>query len=139
MTAALYKEAWRIRVSEEATLDMNHLPARLVSIGLMALWMVGAVRGQATQNKPQSTAPRKGVYAAGCVQAGVEAGCLVLSNPRNKTTYNLFFTGKKPAIGSAIRFTGVSHEGPTACMQGEAIDVKTWTAIKMKCNAVDQK
>ncbi|HEY6248948.1 MAG TPA: hypothetical protein VI685_03245 [Candidatus Angelobacter sp.] len=117
---------------------MNHLSARLVSIVLMTLWMVGAVRGQATQ-KPQSTAPRKGIYAAGCVQAGVEAGCLVVSNPRNKTTYNLLFKGKKPAIGSAIRFTGVSHDGPTSCMQGEAIDVKTWTAIKMKCSTSDQK
>lgn len=117
---------------------MHHVPARLVSIGLMAVWMVVPVQAPATQNKPQSTAGPKAIYAAGCVQAGVEAGCLILSNPRNKTVYNLFFKGKKPAVGSAIRFTGTSHEGPTSCMQGEAIDVKTWTEIKMQCNAADQ-
>src|ERR1700756_3833870 len=115
---------------------MNHLRIRLAGISLMALLAV-PLEAPAVQNKPQSTVDRKAVYAAGCVQAGVEAGCLVLSNHR--TVYNLFFTEKKPAIGTAIRFTGTRHDGPTSCMQGEALDVKTWTSIKMKCTAAEQK
>jgi hypothetical protein len=117
---------------------MNHLRIRLAGIALMALLAV-PLEAPAVQNKPQSTVDKNAVYAAGCVQAGVEAGCLVLSNPRSRTVYNLFFTGKKPAIGAAIRFTGTRHDGPTSCMQGEAIDVKTWTPIKMKCTAAGQQ
>src|SRR5579864_2369382 len=83
ITAALYRGAPGITVGKEATFNMHHLPARIASIGLMAMWMVGPVQAPATQNKPQSTAGPKAIYAAGCVQAGVETGCLVLSNPRN--------------------------------------------------------
>ena len=115
---------------------MNHLQRRLVSFMFMASLLV-PLEVLAIQNKPETTNEKKNTYAAGCVQAGVEAGCLVLS--KNNTVYNLFFKGKKPAVGSAIRFTGTPHEGPTSCMQGEAIDVKTWTPIKMKCGAGEQK
>ena len=110
---------------------MNQLRTRLFAVATMALLVVPQTL--AFQKKPETTNEKKSIYAAGCVQAGVEAGCLVLS--KNNTVYSLFFKGKKPALGSAIRFTGTPHEGPTSCMQGEAIDVKTWTAIKMKCVA----
>lgn len=113
---------------------MNLFWTRLITV--MALLLVLLCQILAIQ-KPETTNEKKNIYAAGCVQAGVEAGCLVLS--KNNTVYNLFFKGKKPAAGSAIRFTGSPHEGPTSCMQGEAIDVKTWTAIKMKCTAGGQK
>ena len=113
---------------------MNLFRTRLITV--MALLVVPC-RILAFQNKPETTTEKKSVYAAGCVQAGVEAGCLVLS--KNNTVYNLFFKGKRPAAGTAIRFTGSPHEGPTSCMQGQAIDVKTWTPIKMTCKAGDQK
>lgn len=114
---------------------MNHLRTRLLTATVMALLVVPGDM-LAFQNKSQTTTD---IDAAGCVQAGVEAGCLVLSNPKSKTLYNLFFKGKKPAVGTAIRFTGTSHEGPTSCMQGEAIDVKTWKPIKMQCTPGKQK
>lgn len=114
---------------------MNPLRTRLLIMVVMALLAVPC--HILAFQKPQTTNEKKSVYAAGCVQAGVEAGCLVVS--KNNTVYSLFFKGKKPALGSAIRFTGTPHEGPTSCMQGEAIDVKTWTAIKMKCQAGGQK
>jgi hypothetical protein len=108
----------------------------LAGIMLMTLWMAVPTSAPATQ-KPPTTGP-KAIYAGGCVQAGVEAGCLVLKS-RGDKVYTLLIKGKKPAIGSAIRFTGTLHDGPTTCMQGEAVDVKQWTPIKMKCSVVEEK
>ena|ERR1700730_10424673 len=73
------------------------------------------------------------VNANGCVTAGVEAGCLVLSDFRTKSTYNLFFEGEKADIDMAISFEGTKHQGPTTCMQGVPVDVSKWTQLKTKC------
>jgi hypothetical protein len=94
---------------------------------LSALALVG-------QNKPATTPPAsaaKGVSGSGYVTAGVEAGCLMLQDSKTKTLYNLFFISKrKPALGAKIHFTGTRHDGPTTCMQGEAIDVQKWSPLK---------
>jgi hypothetical protein len=76
---------------------------------------------------------KKTVSAAGCVQAGVEAGCLVLKDGKTNTLYNLFFTGKAPVIDTAISFDGELRGGVTACMQGTAVTVTKWEPIRMHC------
>jgi hypothetical protein len=92
----------------------------------------------AVQNAPKPEKPAKTVSGEGCVEAGVEAGCLVLKD--GSTLYNLFFTGKKPSLRMAIRFSGAIHEGPTTCMQGTPVDVKEWTQTKTYCPpATDSK
>ncbi len=75
------------------------------------------------------------VKASGCVEAGVEAGCLVLNSAKDKKAYNLLFgSGKnKPTAGMAISFEGKVHAGPTTCMQGTAVNIEKWTQIKMAC------
>ena len=57
----------------------------------------------------------------------------MVTDTRTQTVYNVFFKGKKPKVGTAIRFSGTAHEGPTMCMQGKAINVTTWFPLKMKC------
>ena len=85
------------------------------------------------QDKQPNGPPSKSISASGYVTAGVEAGCLMLQDSKTKTLYNLFFTGKKkPALGDAIQFTGKLHDGPTTCMQGEAVDVQKWAPLKPK-------
>ena len=96
---------------------------------LLSFLIVSSLQGQ---KKPAVTSD-KSITASGYVTAGVEAGCLMLQDSKTKTLYNLLFADKKqPALGSEIQFTGTRHDGPTTCMQGEAIDVKKWTPLKTK-------
>lgn len=76
----------------------------------------------------------KVISGMGCVEKGVEAGCLVLHDQKTKRLYNLYFSKDKPLPGVAIRFTGTKHDGPTICMQGEAINVDEWTRVKLSCD-----
>ena len=109
--------------------------ASFIRFLIIVLSLVTGLQVAVAQKKaPASPAPAA-ITGSGCVEAGVEAGCLVLTDTKTKVLYNLFFTGNKPAIGTAIHFTGTKHEGPTTCMQGQAVDVKKWTQIKMKCSA----
>ncbi|MBZ5523077.1 MAG: hypothetical protein LAP21_12640 [Acidobacteriia bacterium] len=99
----------------------------------MALLLAGIASGQ---TKPKAAAAAgKTVTGSGCVEAGVEAGCLVLKDRKTGTLFNLFFKGTPPAIGTAIRFTGNLHEGPTTCQQGTAVNVTKFTPIRMACTA----
>jgi hypothetical protein len=77
----------------------------------------------------------KPMAGAGCVQTGVETGCLLLKDIKTKALYNLFFAGNKPTAGTAIQFTGTVKVGVNTCMQGKAVDVKEWKPIKMHCDA----
>jgi len=107
--------------------------AILITIALM---LPIALAGQTDKSKPTSTAPKTMITGFGFVTAGVEAGCLMLQDSRTKTLYNLLFaTRNKPALGTTIRFTGKKHDGPTACMQGEPVDIKTWTRINLRAPA----
>ena len=72
------------------------------------------------------------VKGEGCVEAGVTAGCLIV-NAKDKKTYNLFFTGNKPAVGKAITFEGAVSGDPNICQQGTAVKVSTWKETKMAC------
>lgn len=75
------------------------------------------------------------VHGEGCVQAGVEAHCLVLRDLKTGHSYDLLFKAERPPVGMGIEFTGVLHPGPTACMQGAAVDVTQWThKASIKCS-----
>jgi len=88
----------------------------------------------ATSAGPADEPPSNTITASGCVSAGVESGCLLVTDSKTGTVYNVYFRGsKKPPVGSAIRFTGVPHDGPTTCMQGRAVNVQRWFQLKMKC------
>jgi len=79
---------------------------------------------------PQSTKVR----AEGCVEPGVEAGCLVVKDVKSGKLYNVFIKKPRPEIGAGIEFTGVLHEGQTYCMQGIAVEVTTWAPKdSLKC------
>ena len=76
----------------------------------------------------------KEIHGMGCVEAGVEARCLVLKDIKSGMLFNLLIKEPRPAIGEGIEFTGVRHEGPTVCMQGVAIAVASWARKdSLKC------
>ncbi len=77
----------------------------------------------------------KQVHAEGCVEQGVETGCLVVKDMKGGTLYNILVKGLRPGVGEGIEFTGSAHDGPTSCMQGVALDVIKWTPKKsLKCS-----
>ncbi len=75
--------------------------------------------------------PQKVIAATGCVQKGVEAGCLLLVTADGKK-YNIF-AKPQPAIGTWIRIRGTRHEGPTICMEGIPVRVHTWKKLAARC------
>lgn len=90
-----------------------------------------------------SAAPQKPaveVRGFGCVEAGVEANCLVVKDLKGGSLFNLLVKGARPDIGDGIEFVGVPHQGPTMCMQGIAIDVTNWSRKDtIKCKPAHAK
>jgi hypothetical protein len=73
--------------------------------------------------------PDSGIHAQGCVQRGVEAGCLLVKDTESGKLYMLLIKGQgRPAFGAGIEFSGAPFHGITACMQGMAVEVSHWTA-----------
>ncbi len=76
----------------------------------------------------------KEVRGEGCVQAGVEARCLVLKDLRSGKLYNLLAKEPRPQVGDGIEFTAAAFEGVTYCMQGAAVEVTSWVRKdSLKC------
>jgi hypothetical protein len=104
---------------------------------LGALLLTASLLPVSAQDPAQSNLPDPAttVEGSGCVKAGVEKGCLVLTDTSTKTRYNLFFYGgRKPLPGTAIHFSGTSKSDlVSSCMQGKIVRVKEWTPLKMKC------
>ena len=74
------------------------------------------------------------VKGEGCLRAGVEGGCLILTTA-DKKKYSLHFdANNKPAAESMIQFEGTTMDVDT-CMQGTPVKVTKWTALKTKCPA----
>ena len=97
-------------------------PMARVALAVLAISMTGtAVVKQGTQ--PES----KQVHAEGCVEQGVEAGCMVVKDAKSGVVYNILIKGKRPSVGDGIVFTAVPHDGVTHCMQGTAVEVLNWT------------
>jgi hypothetical protein len=84
----------------------------------------------ANENPKQTSQTVKG---SGCVEAGVEGGCLIVHDLKSGTTFNVFFKDKAPKIDTAIEFEGTENDNPNMCMQGRAVDVKTWNPIRLHC------
>ena len=105
--------------------------AFVFSAVVLTAWAPGSFAG------PDEPSRAKNLSGSGCVTAGVEAGCLMLRDTKTQTVYNLYFRGKKPKAGTAIRFSGTPHDGVTMCMQGTAVNVTSWFQLKMKCKPVN--
>jgi hypothetical protein len=86
-----------------------------------------------SRNEPQN------VHLTGCVEAGVESGCLVLTDQATGKLYNLYFQNEKPAVGTAIELNGLTRPGSfTVCMQGLPVRVDNWKPISgVKCSGGD--
>ena len=114
---------------------MKNQICRRLSLFLLGAAVCFSAIAPETYGKGKKRAPRaKTVAGSGCISTGVEAGCLMLTDSKTQKVYNLFFRGnKKPKVGTAIRFSGTKHTGMTMCMQGEAVNVRTWVPLKMKC------
>lgn len=81
-----------------------------------------------------SESEAKEVHALGCVLAGVEASCLIVTDVKSGKLYNILIKGPRPAPGDGIEFTGVPFEGVSACMQGIAVQVTNWARKdSLKC------
>jgi len=78
---------------------------------------------------------QKKVSGSGCLEAGAEDGCMVLTDQKTGTLYDLKFSGKKPDVGTAITFDGTEGE-ISECQQGTRVNVSKYTVLKMKCDKV---
>src|ERR1700724_3167074 len=99
---------------------------KFAGFAIVALLLASLATSQTKQKKPSQPAT-KTITGTGCIGPGVEERCILLTDATTHTLYNLYFTGKKPLFGSTIHFVARKHNGPTSCMQGEAVDVTTWT------------
>ena len=98
------------------------------------LLAVMAIAGAAAALLAAPAPKPKEIHGMGCVEAGVEAHCLVLKDIKSGMIFNLLVKQPRPAVGEGIEFTGVRHEGPTVCMQGAAIAVTSWIRKEtLKC------
>ena len=95
-----------------------------------------AMAPAAFAKRHRSGARSKTISGSGCVSAGVEGGCLILTNSKG-VKYSLHFRGKKPKAGTAIRFSGTQLDVDT-CQQGTPVQVRTWFQLKMKCPPIDR-
>jgi len=68
----------------------------------------------------------KKVEGAGCVEAGVEAGCLIVKDIKSGKVFNLIVREPRPRVGEGIEFAGMLFGGVTTCMQGTAVQVASW-------------
>ncbi|HWX53955.1 MAG TPA: hypothetical protein VN176_05115 [Verrucomicrobiae bacterium] len=113
---------------------MKPMSRRFVALATALVFLVLLPQSRPQQNKPADPGPPQKITGTGCVEAGVEAGCMVLKDVKTQTLYNLYFSGKKPDIGTAIQFEGTKQEGVTICMQGEPVRVSKWTPATMACS-----
>ena len=90
---------------------------------ILVLAMLTAGLAAATDHQP---AVAKTVRAEGCVEHGVETGCLVVKDLKSGVLYNIRVKSQRPEVGTGIEFTGTPSEGLSYCMQGIAVDVEKW-------------
>lgn len=104
---------------------------RQVWMAMAAVAMAGCA---ATAFAGQAEKPKE-VHGTGCVQAGVEARCLVVKDVKSGRLYNLMFKEPRPTIGEGIEFTGEPFDGVTVCMQGAPVKVTEWKRDEsLKCS-----
>ena len=95
----------------------NAVRAALIALTALALAFVGTTQAVAGSD----------ITINGVVQAGVEAGCLVMtpnSPGPNPVTYNLLGGDPKVVVvGARLEVTGHLFSGGTTCMQGTPLVV----------------
>jgi hypothetical protein len=73
------------------------------------------------------------IRVVGCVEAGVEAGCLVLRAADGKV-YNVTAAKPAPAIGAFGEIAGtIKDDAMSICMQGPIVSPAAWTAKQGAC------
>jgi len=73
------------------------------------------------------------IRVEGCVEAGVEAGCLVLRATDGKV-YNVTAAKPAPAIGAFGEIAGsIKDDAMSICMQGPIVSPAAWTAKHGAC------
>lgn len=93
----------------------------------------------APSQKQTTPSEAKKITGSGCVEPGVETKCFMVKDIKTNELYNVIFAaGKEAELGTAIRFEGTPHDGPTTCMQGKAVKVTKWTPVKMQCEKPKQ-
>jgi hypothetical protein len=103
---------------------------RRIAFFLTAVAMAASAATAAAGRAPES----KPVTGQGCVEAGVEAKCLVVKDLKSGVLFDLLIKGTQPAVGTGIEFTGVPYDGMTVCMQGAPLTVTKWVPIdSLKC------
>jgi hypothetical protein len=106
---------------------------KLATFTIMVSLLTAMAPSQTVRKKTSSST--KIIQGMGCVGPGVEERCILLTDAKTHTLYNLYFKGKGPLLGSTIQFTGKKHNGPTSCMQGQPVDVTKWTKLDNSCSA----
>ena len=92
---------------------------------ILALVFLAVLDAGQVRAAPQSPS-KSAVHGEGCVQAGVQAHCLILRDIKTGHLYDLIFKAERPPVGLGIEFAGVVRAGPSACMQGTAVEVTSW-------------
>jgi hypothetical protein len=64
------------------------------------------------------------VTVSGCVEAGVESGCLMISS--GGRTYDVTSTTPAPVAGTYGTASGTVFDGATTCMQGTPLSPAKW-------------
>lgn len=110
------------------------------ALAFLALGVPIAAAQQPSPKNPQppqktpEPPPKNVIHAEGCIQAGIEARCLLLTDLKTGHLYTLIFKTDRPPVGLGIEFTGLPHPEPTTCMRGTAVDVTSWThKASIKC------
>jgi hypothetical protein len=101
----------------------------LVRFSAAILLAVITTSGAISQQQPEMPKPQpepKKVHGEGCVEAGVEARCLVVRDVRAGKLYNIIVGDPRPTPGEGVEFTGTLRQGANVCMQGAAIEVERW-------------
>ncbi len=92
---------------------------------VLAVVMIVLVRTAIT-NRLTAAPKSNQVHAEGCVEAGVEAGCMMVKDVKSGSLYNIMIKGPRPQVGDGIDFVGVPFDGVSICMQGIALKVIEW-------------
>jgi hypothetical protein len=93
-----------------------------------------AAGAQDQPNIPKPQPEPKKVHGEGCVEAGVDARCLIVRDLHAGKLYNILVGDPRPTLGEGIEFTGTLHQGANVCMQGAAIEVEHWARKEsLKC------
>ncbi len=110
-------------------------------IGIALACVLAAAGVARLDAAPQDTKQdAKKVQGAGCVEAGVEAGCLIVKDIKSGKVFNILVKDPRPHAGEGIDFTGTLFEGVTMCMQGTAVQVDHCERDQtLKCGGPEKK